>query len=72
MLVDHVNSGRDGLTRAVAGKDTAFPGLALAVRLLFSRLLGARRERPRDRRAGDKRDELAPCRLIELRSIPSS
>jgi hypothetical protein len=47
ILLDHANSGRDGLTRAVAGKDSAFPRLALAVRLLFFRLLGARRERTR-------------------------
>jgi len=36
-----------------------------------SRLLRARRERPR-RRAAESQDELAPFQLIELHSIPSS
>jgi len=34
-------------------------------------LLRARRERPRNRRAAEKRDELASFQLIELHSIPA-
>ena len=34
------------------------------------RLPRARRERPRNRRAAEQRDELAPFQLIELHSIP--
>jgi hypothetical protein len=34
------------------------------------RLLRARRERPRDRRAAEQRDEVAPFQLIELHSVP--
>ena len=36
------------------------------------RLLRARRERPRGRRAAEQRDELAPLYLIELHSVPVS
>jgi hypothetical protein len=36
------------------------------------RLLRARRERPSDRRAAEKRDELSPLQLIELHSVPVS
>jgi hypothetical protein len=35
------------------------------------RLLRARRERPRGRRAAEQRDELAPFQFIELHSIPT-
>jgi hypothetical protein len=35
------------------------------------RLLRARRERARNRRAAEQRDELAPFQLIELHSVPS-
>jgi len=37
-----------------------------------NRLLRARRERPRDRRAPEQRDELAPLQLIESHRIPTS
>jgi len=36
----------------------------------FPRLLCKRRERPRDGGAANERDQLAPCRLIELLSVP--
>src|SRR5262249_20424761 len=39
----------------------------------FCRLLRSRRERPRGRRAAaEKRDELAPFKLIELHSVPAA
>src|SRR5262249_18556417 len=38
----------------------------------LARLLRARCERPRDRRAADQRDELAPFQLIELHPVPAS
>jgi hypothetical protein len=60
ILLDHANSGREGLTRAVAGKDSAFPRLALAVRLLFFPAAGRRRERTRGRAAEQRYERAAP------------
>jgi hypothetical protein len=37
-----------------------------------SRLLLARRERPRGRRAAKKRDELAPCSIELASDLPTS
>jgi hypothetical protein len=36
-----------------------------------TRLLRARRERPRRRRTAEERDEVAPFQLIELHSVPA-